>query len=325
MKITDTLINGKANLEVYCDTLMELAANDTSVLAVTSDSRGSGKLTPFANKYPNQIIEVGIAEQNLVGVAAGLASTGKKVFATSPGCFLSTRALEQIKNDVAYSNYPVNLIGISSGVSYGALGTTHHSLHDVAVLRAFNNITIVVPADNFETREAIKSAAYSDSPFYIKFGKKKMPHLHANDDKFEIGKASTILKGNDVAFIACGETVLPAVEAAKLLNCEGIMARVISMHTIKPLDNQSILKAAEECKAIVVVEEHSINGGLGEACASLILEAGITIPFKRMGLPDEPTVSGSQVEVFSHYGISGKGLSKVAMDLLNIGKHNALR
>jgi len=316
MKITDKLIPGKANLEVYCDTLMELASNDSNILTVTSDSRGSGKLIPFAEKFPKQIVEVGIAEQNLVGVSAGLASTGKKVFAASPGCFLSTRALEQIKNDVAYSNYPVNLVGISSGVSYGALSTTHHSLHDVAALRAINNITIVVPADNFETKETIKAAAASTKPFYIKFGKKNMPHLHAKNDRFEIGKASTIIDGNDVAFIACGETVLPAVEAAKMLKKDGIKARVISMHTIKPLDTESILKSAEECKAVITVEEHSINGGLGEACASTIIEAGLFVPFKRMGIPDEETVAGSQNEIFEHYGISASGLSIVAKSLL---------
>jgi transketolase len=316
MKITDKLITGKANLDVYSETLIELGKSDKNVLAVTSDSRGSGKLTPFADALPEQIVEVGIAEQNLVGVAAGLASTGKKVFATSPGCFLATRSLEQVKNDVAYSNYPVNLVGISSGVSYGALGSTHHSLHDVAALRAINNITIVVPADNFETREAIKAAASSPNPFYLKFGKKNMPHLHADGDVFEIGKASTIVDGTDVAFIACGETVAPAFEAAQLLNNEGISARVISMHTIKPLDTEAILKAAKECKAVIAVEEHSINGGLGEACASTILEAGIAVPFKRMGLPDEPTVSGSQGEIFNHYGISAEGLREVAKKLL---------
>lgn len=316
MKVTDKLILGKANLEVYCDTLIELASNDKTILAVTSDSRGSGKLTPFAEKYPDQIIEIGIAEQNLVGVAAGLASTGKKVFATSPGCFLATRALEQIKNDVAYSDYPVNLIGISSGVSYGALGATHFSLHDVAVLRAINNITIVVPADNFETREAIKAAAASPFPFYIKFGKKNMPHLQPDDSAFGIGKATTIVDGTDVAFIACGEMVWPAFEAARLLHADGISSRVISMHTIKPLDKEAILKAAQECKAIVTVEEHCVNGGLGEACASTILDAGLTIPLKRMGLPDEEIISGSQGEIFEHYGLSAYGLSVEAKKLI---------
>ncbi|MFO7671022.1 MAG: transketolase C-terminal domain-containing protein [Bacteroidales bacterium] len=316
MNITDQLIEGKANLEIFCDTLIGLAAEDPTVIAVTSDSRGSSRLTPFAEEYPDQIVEVGIAEQNLVGVAAGLASTGKKVFVSSPGCFLSTRSLEQVKNDVAYSGYPVNLIGVSSGVSYGALGTTHHSLHDFAALRAINNITIVVPADNFETREAIKAASLSENPFYIRFGKKNMPHLHTDHDTYEIGKASTILEGNDVAFIACGETVLPAVEAAKLLHDYGINARVLSMHTIKPLDTSSILNAARECKAVIVVEEHSMNGGLGEACSAIILEAGLSVPFKRMAIPDEETVAGSQLEVFNHYGISATGLSYVAKRLL---------
>lgn len=317
MNITDKLIEGKANLEVYCDTLIELASSDATVIVVTGDSRGSGRLIPFAEKFPDQLVEAGIAEQNIVGVAAGLASTGKKVFVSSPGSFLSTRSLEQIKNDVSYSNYPVNLVGISSGVSYGALGTTHHSLHDVAVLRTINNITIVVPADNFETRETIKTAANSDKPFYIKFGKKKMAHLHSDNDMFEIGKASTILEGSDVAFIACGETVFPAVEAAKLLHRTGVSARVLSMHTIKPLDTISVLKTAEECKAVIVVEEHSINGGLGEACATAILEAGLQVPFKRIGIPDEETVTGSQMEVFNHYGISASGLFKEAEKLLD--------
>jgi len=316
MKVTDHLIEGKTNLEVFCDTLVELASKDETIIAVTSDSRGSSRLVPFAEKYPEQLVEVGIAEQNLVGVAAGLSSTGKKVFASSPACFLSTRSLEQIKNDVAYSDYPVKLVGISAGVSYGSLGTTHHSLHDLAALRAINNITIVVPADNFETREAIKIAAGAGNPFYIRFGKKRMAHLHSENDIFELGKASTILEGNDIAFIACGETVLPAFEASKILYGKGVRARVLSMHTIKPLDATSVLKAATECKGIIAVEEHSINGGLGEACAAVILEAGLSVPFKRMGIPEEDTVTGSQREVFDHYGISASGLSDEAEKMI---------
>src|SRR6187549_3410846 len=155
---------GKPNQEVFSETMQALAAGDRDIIAVTSDSRGSGKLVPFGQKFPEQIVEVGIAEQNLVGVAAGLASCGKKVFAVSPACFLTARALEQIKNDVAYSDNPVKVIGISAGVSYGALGSTHHSLHDYAALRAINNIMVVAPADNFETRSAIELAANTDHP-----------------------------------------------------------------------------------------------------------------------------------------------------------------
>src|SRR3989440_11551283 len=162
---------GRATLETFAEPLLVLAKADRNVLVVTSDSRGSGKLGPLADALPDQIVEVGIAEQNLVGIAAGLASAGKIVYAVSPACFLTARALEQIKNDVAYSDHPVKVIGISAGVSYGALGSTHHSLHDLAALRAINNIDIVVPADNFETREVIKLAAKRTRPIYIRFGK----------------------------------------------------------------------------------------------------------------------------------------------------------
>jgi transketolase len=306
----------KANLEEFSDTLIELAENNSQILAVTSDSRGSGKLGPFAEKFPEQIVEVGIAEQNLVGVSAGLASTGKSVFAVSPACFLTTRSLEQIKNDVAYSNQPVTLVGISAGVSYGALGSTHHSLHDVAALRAINNIQVIVPADNFETREAILAAANSEIPIYLKFGKKAMPQLPRLVDKFEIGKASIICQGEDVAFIACGETVAPAYEAAQLLKAQGVGAEVISMHTIKPLDSESIVTLAKKCKAIVTVEEHSVHGGLGEACAAVLMQEQLMVSFKIVGIPDEDTVTGSQSDIFAHYGISPEGLAQTAIGLL---------
>ena len=206
---------GKANQDVFSETLQELAATDRNIIAVTSDSRGSGKLVPFGQKYPNQIVEVGIAEQNLVGIAAGLASAGKKTFAVSPACFLSARALEQIKNDVAYSDNPVTVVGISSGVSYGALGTTHHSLHDFAVLRAINNMTIVAPADNFETEQAVRLAAEYDKPIYMRFGKKAMPFLNEANTSFEFGKGRIVREGDDLAIIATGETVYPAWLAAK--------------------------------------------------------------------------------------------------------------
>ncbi len=311
-----TLEIGKANLDVFSETLIGLGEVDKDIFAVTSDSRGSGKLVPFGEKLPEQIVEVGIAEQNLVGVAAGLASTGKKVFAVSPACFLTARSLEQIKNDVAYSNIPVTLIGISAGVSYGALGSTHHSIHDIAVLRAIHNIDIIVPADNFETSQAIKAAAQSDKPIFIKFGKKAMPNLPRMIEEFKIGKASTICEGNDVGIIACGETVAPAYEAAQLLEEKGISAEVISMHTVKPLDKQAVLDVANKCKVLITVEEHCIYGGLGEACASLLMQEKVYKPFKIVGFPDEDTVTGSQVEIFNYYGISGKGLCDTAINLL---------
>ncbi len=216
---------------------------------VTSDSRGSAKLAPFAKAAPGQIVEVGIAEQNLVGVSAGLAAAGKNVFAVSPACFLTARSLEQIKNDLCYSDRPVTAVGISAGVSYGALGTTHHSLHDYAVLRAIHNITIVAPADNFETREAVRAAARSTKPVYLRFGKKRMPHLPRVEAGFELGKASLIREGGALSFLACGETVAPAFEAAELLAKEGLECRVLSVHTLKPLDQAAVRQAATQTGA----------------------------------------------------------------------------
>jgi len=307
----------KANLDVFSATLQELAANDRDIVVVTSDSRGSGKLGPFGQKYPGQHVEVGIAEQNLVGVAAGLASAGKKVFAVSPACFLTARALEQIKNDVAYSDNPVKVVGISAGVSYGALGSTHHSLHDFAVLRAINNIIVVAPADNFETKQAIGLAVEINRPIYLRFGKKPMSDLKKeNDDVFQFGKGRVVIDGDDVAIIATGETVYPALQAAKRLSNQNINALVVSMHTIKPLDTDLLKNVAEKCRAVVTVEEHSVCGGLGEACASYLLQNGISKPFKILGIPDEYTVTGSQQDIFNHYGINEEGIANTALSLL---------
>jgi transketolase len=308
---------GKPNLDAFAEAIHDLASHDSSVLVVTSDSRGSGKLGPFGKEFPKQIIEVGIAEQNLVGVAAGLASTGKTVFAISPACFLTARALEQIKNDVCYSDNPVKVVGISAGVSYGALGSTHHSLHDYATLRAINNITVVAPADNFETREAVIAGAQLKSPVYLRFGKKPMPHLPGDRQQFKLGKARQIRQGSDVIFLASGETVVEAFQAAELLAQENISAGVLSVHTIKPLDTTAILEIASSARAVVTVEEHSVHGGLGEACASLLLQHGLKPRFKIVGFPDEYTVTGSQTDIFRYYGISPAGLTETARTLLS--------
>ncbi|UFH52725.1 transketolase family protein [Spirosoma sp. KNUC1025] len=308
-----------ANLDVFSSTLQELASTDRQILVVTSDSRGSGKLVPFGQKYPAQHIEIGIAEQNLVGVAAGLASTGKKVFAVSPACFLTARSFEQIKTDVAYSDNPVKLIGISAGVSYGALGSTHHSLHDFAALRAVHNLTIVVPADNFETEQAIRLAAELDHPIYIRFGKKPMPLLSEENQEFEFGKGRIISEGDDLVLIGTGETVYPALQAARQLeSVHGIRSTVVSMHTIKPLDYDLLAYVAAKGCPILTVEEHSVFGGLGEACASFLIQNGFRNRFKIMGFPDEYTITGSQNEIFTHYGLSENGIANEALTMLNI-------
>ncbi len=310
---------GMANLDVFANTLIELAASNHDILIATSDSRGSGRVTPFAEKYPDQLVEIGIAEQNLVGISAGLASMGKKVFAVSPACFLTARALEQIKNDVAYSDHPVKVIGISAGVSYGALGTTHHSLHDFAVLQAINNIDIVAPADNFETAQAIRAAVNHPRPIYIRFGKKAMPILHAPDAHFEIGKAIQLTPEQEhyeIAFLAIGETVAPAFSASQLLAGQGLKSCVLSVHSLRPFDEETIERVVSRSKAIITVEEHSVNGGLGSRVASFLMQAGIFRPLHIIGIPDEHTVIGSQGEIFNHYGISAQGLAQAALYLL---------
>jgi len=304
---------GRANLDEFAATMEELARADRNIVAVTSDSRGSGKLAPFGKAFPEQLIEVGIAEQNLVGITAGLAACGKKSFGVSPSCFLTARSLEQIKNDICYSDVPAVLVGISAGVSYGALGSTHHSLHDLAVLRAINNISIIVPADNFETREAILTAARASKPVFVRFGKAPMYTLHAPGTQFQAGKAIQLGDGNDVAFIGTGETVVHCVLAAAALEERGIRARVLSVHTVKPLDAETILRAARECRSVITVEEHSVHGGLGEACAGLLMQAGVHVAFRMVGIPDEETVTGSQADIFRHYGISMESLSAVVI------------
>lgn len=309
---------GRPNLEAFADALLMLARADRNVFAVTSDSRGSGKLGPFGQALPNQIVEIGIAEQNLVGVAAGLASAGKTVFAVSPACFLTARSLEQIKNDVAYSDNPVKLVGISAGVSYGALGTTHHSLHDFAALRAINNVDILVPADNWEAVEAVKAAAAHPHPVYLRFGKAPVYDLPRRGGEFAIGRGYVLRDGDDVAFLATGETVAHALlAAAELQATDGLSCRVVSLPSLRPLDAALVYAAAETCRAVVTVEEHMIHGGLGEACAGLLMEAGVRVAFKRVGIPDEYTVTGSQADIFRHYGLTMEGLAATARTLLS--------
>ncbi len=307
---------GKPNQDVFAETLLTLARENRDILAVTSDSRGSGKLAPFAAALPAQWVEVGIAEQNLVGVAAGLASAGKIVFAVSPACFLTARALEQIKNDVAYSDHPVKLVGISAGVSYGPLGSTHHSLHDFAALTAIHNITVVAPADNYETAAAVRAAIAWPRPLYLRLGKKSMPDLHGAETPFELGKAITLSRGSDVTFIATGEMVAEAAAAAQLLAAQGVSCGVISTHTVKPLDHAAVLEAAARTAAIVTVEEHSIYGGLGSQCAALLMQAGSRVRFRVMGIPDEHIVTGAQAEVFHYYGLDAAGLAAAAGQLV---------
>ena len=308
---------GKPNLEIFADTLLTEAKKNSKIIVVTSDSRGSGKLLTFGKELPQQIVEVGIAEQNLVGISAGLSASGKKVFAVSPASFLTARSLEQIKADIAYSDQPVCLVGISAGISYGQLGSTHHSIHDFAVMRCINNMTIVAPADNFETSEVIKQAVNYNHPLYIRYGKKPMLDIHSNKTQFQIGKAIIIEEGEDVALIATGETVQRAFLASQILRENNINSTIVSMHTIKPFDSETFLKIAKKSKVIVSIEEHSEFGGLGEQCASLLAQNQININFKIIGIPDEYMVNGSQSDVLDHYNMSPEKIAKITKSLID--------
>lgn len=307
----------KANLEIFAEILLSLAKKDKDIIVVTSDSRGSGKLTNFGKELPDQIIEVGIAEQNLVAICAGLSAVGKKVFGVSPSSFLTARALEQIKNDIAYSNHSVTLVGISSGVSYGQLGSTHHSIHDIAVLRAINNLNIVIPCDNFETQEVIKSAVNYNEPLFIRFGKKPMLKIHNGNQSFKIGKGIKVKEGKDLVFIATGETVQRAYQAIEILEKDNFKCTLVSMHTIKPFDEDLFLQSIKNTKGIITVEEHSESGGLGEKCASILAQKNITTNFKIIGFPDEYMVNGSQSDVLDFYNMSPKKLAEIAKDLIS--------
>jgi transketolase len=307
---------GKPNLEIFADTLLNEAKKNKNIIVVTSDSRGSGKLVNFGKELPGQLIEVGIAEQNLVAVCAGLSAGGKKVFGVSPASFLTARSLEQIKNDIAYSNRPAVMVGISAGISYGQLGATHHSIHDYATLRTINNMTIVSPADNFEASEVIKQSINYEKPLYIRYGKKPLLNLYSKEQNFKIGKANILKKGSDLVFIATGETVQRAYLSSQLLEKEGIQSTVVSMHTLKPFDKETFLEAILNQKVLISLEEHSVYGGLGEMCASVITQEKININYKILGIPDEYMVNGSQSDVLDHYGMSPEKLTNLAKSMI---------
>jgi len=301
---------------MFTDTLLQLAREDKQIIAVTSDARGSVTLTDFANDLPEQFVECGIAEQNEIGIAAGLAAWGKKPFVCAPACFLSTRSIEQIKVDVAYSNLNVKIVGVSGGVSYGALGMSHHSLQDAATMRAIPNMTVVFPSDRWQTRELTKLLANHVGPVYVRMGRDAVPDVYKEDSvPFELGKANILHEGNDATIIATGEMVRHALDAALHLEEEGVNIRVLDMHTLKPLDEGTVVKAARETGCIVTIEEHSVYGGLGAAVAQVVVET-CPIPMRILGIPDEPVVTGNSGEVFAHYGFNEKGISIEVRKLL---------
>jgi transketolase len=302
--------------KIFTDTLLELAKMDSDIIGVTSDARGSVTLDDFAKQLPNQFVEIGIAEQNEVSIAAGLATCGKKPFVCAPASFLSARSLEQIKIDVAYSNTNVKIIGVSGGLSYGPLGSSHHSLHDIAAIRAIPGISIILPCDIYQTKRVTEVLVNHVGPVYVRMGRNAVPEVYTKDNApFHIGKANIIMEGKDLTIIGTGETVNIALEAGVLLKNKGITARVIDMHTLKPLDNKVIIEAAKETGHIITIEEHSIFGGLGAAVSEQVVQH-FPVPIKIIGIPDEPAITGNASEVFEYYGLSAKNIFNIAIEMI---------
>jgi transketolase len=301
--------------DAYVRTVEALAADDPRIVVVVNDSVGSSKLTGFRDRFPARLVNVGIAEQNMVSVGAGLANSGKVPFVSGAACFLTARAMEQIKADVAYSNSNVKLCGISSGVAYGELGATHHSIEDLAWLRAMRELTVIVPSDPWETAEAIKAAAAHDGPVFVRVSRMPVPEL-THSSAFVIGKAEVLRDGGDVAIIACGTIVHRALAAAEALAADGISARVINMATIAPLDVEAILAAAET-GAIVTAEEHVVRGGLGGAVAEVLATHKPT-PMRIIGFDGfQPT--GSAEWLMARAGLTATGIEAAVRDVLGAG------
>lgn len=314
------MANKIPNRQAICETLMAHAETDRDIFVLCSDSRGSASLAPFAERFPGQFVETGIAEQNLVSIAAGLAACGKKAFAASPACFLSTRSYEQAKVDCAYSNTNVKLIGISGGVSYGALGMSHHSAQDIAAMSALPNMRVYLPSDRHQTKRLIEALLQDEKPAYIRVGRNPVEDIYSEDScPFEMDRATWMRgRGGQVkaAIIACGEMVRPALEAAKLLEKEGVAASVLDMYCVKPLDRDSVIEAAQNADIVVTVEEHSPYGGLGSMVAQAVSES-CPRRVKCLALPDSPVVTGTSPEVFAHYGLTGEGIAQTIKELIS--------
>lgn len=299
----------------FTDTLLELAKQDKDIIAVTTDARGSVTLGDFAKELPAQFVECGIAEQDAVGIAAGLAHSGKKTFVCGPACFYVARSLEQVKVDLAYSENPVKVLGVSGGVAYGALGATHHSLHDIAVLRTFPGMNVCLPCDARQTRRLVQQLVDYPHPVYVRVGRAAVPDVYEDDNlTFEIGKANMLIDGSDLTIIGAGETVWHAYHAGLALKEQAISARVLDMSWIKPCDTEAVISAAHDTGRIITVEEHSRYGGLGAMVTEILSEH--PVPIRIIGIPDENVVHGTNKEIFHHYGMDAEGITKSAIDFL---------
>jgi transketolase len=301
--------------DAFADTLVELAHADERIVAVVNDSVGSSKLGGFAKAFPERLVNVGIAEQTMVGVGAGLANGGRIPFVSGAAPFLTGRALEQIKADVAYSNANVKLCGQSPGMAYGELGPTHHSIEDLAWLRAIANLPVIVPADPVETAQVVRWAARTEGPAFIRVSRAPVPVVHDPDYEFRLGVAARLREGGDVTIVACGTLVERALAAADQLAAGGIEARVLNVATIRPLDTEAIVAAAAETGGIVTVEEHTVYGGLGGAVAEVVASEH-PAPMRLLGVPGVFAPTGSAEALMRRFGLTAGGIAEAARGLL---------
>lgn len=312
-----------ATAEIYGKTMCDLGEKDKRVVAVTADLAKSTKIGDFKEKFPDRFFNVGIAEQNAIGVAAGMAKSGLIPFVSTFSIFASLRAADQVHTDICYQNANVKIIGTHAGTSFGQAGSTHHAIEDVAVLRSFVNMKVIVPADGFETGNAVIAAYNHNGPVYIRINRGfDMTVYNDQDYGFEIGKAITMVEnGEDLTIIACGSCVYQAMQAASILeNDYKVKARVLNMHTIKPIDKEAIIREVGLTRRIITVEDHSIIGGLGSAVSEVVVESGKACAFRRLGLQDKFSAIGFHEDLMAQNGIDANGIVAASIDMMKSSK-----
>lgn len=304
--------------EIYGRTLAALAEKNDKIVGLTADLEKTTAIKFFADKFPDRFYNVGIAEQNMFGIAAGLAKAGFIPFASTMAVFACLRAGEQLRTDIAYQNLPVKIIATHAGISFGHAGTTHHCTEDFAVLRAIPNMTVICPADGIETSKAVQACVDVPGPVYVRIGRGFEPPCYESDDyAYEIGKAITMRDGTDLTIICCGIAVLQAINAAKTLQeMDGLSVRVINMHTIKPIDREAIMRAVEDTRRILTIEEHNVLGGLGDAVGSVIAESGKGCVFRKHGLQDTFAVIGYAEDLYAHYQLDANGIVDIVREMM---------
>lgn len=306
--------------EVYAKMLCDLAQKDERIVVLTSDLAKSTKIGAFQEQFPDRFYNVGIAEQNMYGIAAGMAKTGLIPFTSAFAIFNACRGLDQVHTDICYQNVNVKMIGSHAGTSFGQAGTTHHSTEDIAIMRSLANLTVIVPADGMETANAVQAAVAMEGPVYIRINRGFDQVVYDTMDYgFEIGKAVSLHEGTDLTIIATGSAVFQAVQAARELNSvDGIKARVLNIHTIKPIDKEAVLSAIHDTRRIITAEDHTVIGGLGGAVAEVIAESGMGCAFRRLGLQDAFSPIGYHEDLMSYHKIDTNGILETARALLKL-------